>query len=310
MERGSPSVSIIIPAYNHADYLARAIDSVLAQDYPVELIVLDDGSTDATREVLAKHTGRFYWESHQNIGQAATLNKGWLMSKGDILGYLSADDFLLPDAVRLTVAALQSAPAAVVAYCDFELVDPNDKVIRYVRTADFSLEDMLSQLSCPPGPGALFRRSAFEATGGWNPALRLMADFEYWLRLALLGKFVRIPRALAAWRVHSASQSFAGVSPERAVEPVRIISEYFARPDFPSQLLHLEKSANARARLVTAQLHARSGRYMSAAAMFYQGCMTSPRVLFAFETWRLVANAFFQQPAYRLLWGLRQRFGQ
>jgi glycosyltransferase involved in cell wall biosynthesis len=310
VERGFPSVSIIIPAYNHADYLARAIDSVLAQDYPVELIVLDDGSTDATHEVLAKHTGRFYWETHSNIGQAATLNKGWQMSRGEILGYLSADDFLLPGAVRLTVAALQRDPGAVVAYCDFELVDPNGKVIRYVRAADFSLEDMLRQLACPPGPGALFRRSAFEATGGWNPALRLMADFEYWLRLALLGKFVRIPRALAAWRVHNASQSFARMSPENASEPVRIISEYFARPEIPRQLLHLEKSANARACLVSAQLHARSGRYASATAMFYQGCIASPRVIFAVETWRLVANAFFQQPAQRLLWSLRQHFEQ
>ncbi len=306
MKQESPSVSIVIPAYNHAVYLARAIDSVLAQDYPVELIVLDDGSTDGTREILAKYTGRFHWETHQNIGQAATLNKGWRMASGDILGYLSADDFLLPDAVRSTVAALQHDPDAVVAYCDFELVDPNDKVVRYVRAADFSLGSMLVQLACPPGPGALFLRSAFQASGGWNPSLRLMADFEFWLRLALLGKFVRIPRALAAWRVHSASQSFSGVSPEHAAEPVRIITDFFGRTDLPLQFHGLENASIARARLISAQLHARSGRYMSAAAMFFEGCLTSPRAVFAAETWRLVVNAFLQQPAHRLLWKVRR----
>ena len=306
VDREVTSVSIIVPAYNHASYLARAIDSVLAQDYPVELIVLDDGSTDGTRDVLEKYTGRFHWETHPNIGQAATLNKGWGMSKGTILGYLSADDFLRPNAVRTTVTALQNNLAAVVAYCDFDLVDPNDKVVRYVRAADFNLEDMLIQLVCPPGPGALFRRSAFEAAGGWNPELRLMADFEYWLRLALLGKFIRIPRALAAWRVHDASQSFAVVPPDRAIEPIRIVSEFFARADIPSPLLHLENRSIARAQLVSAQIHARSGRYMSAAARFCEGFMTSPRVLFAVETWRLVVNAFFQQPAHRFLWNVRK----
>ncbi|MGH8678564.1 MAG: glycosyltransferase family 2 protein, partial [Burkholderiales bacterium] len=77
MPHALPLVSLVIPAYNHADYLAQAIESVLGQDYPqIELIVLDDGSTDSTRDVLAKYTGKFHWESHQNMGQANTLNKG------------------------------------------------------------------------------------------------------------------------------------------------------------------------------------------------------------------------------------------
>ena len=78
-------VSIVIPAYNHARFLGQAIESVLAQTHPqVELIVLDDGSTDGTREVLAKYAGRFHCESQANMGQAATLNKGWAMARAMI----------------------------------------------------------------------------------------------------------------------------------------------------------------------------------------------------------------------------------
>ena len=76
MLESRPKVSLVIPAYNHAGFLPEAIESVLAQDYPhIELIVLDDGSTDSTRDVLMQYGGRFLWESHANMGQAATLTK-------------------------------------------------------------------------------------------------------------------------------------------------------------------------------------------------------------------------------------------
>ena len=103
-----PLVSIVIPAYNHATYLDEAIQSILKQDYPnIELIVLDDGSTDNTRAVLAKYAGMFHWETHKNMGQANTLNKGWQMSKGEVLSYLSADDVLLPHAVSTSMKYLR-----------------------------------------------------------------------------------------------------------------------------------------------------------------------------------------------------------
>ena len=107
MLSSNPLVSIVIPCYNQGHYLRQAIDSALSQDYPgIELIVLDDGSTDGTQALLASYPDRFYRESHANMGQAGTLNKGWRMSKGEILSYLSADDFLLPGAVRRSVEAL------------------------------------------------------------------------------------------------------------------------------------------------------------------------------------------------------------
>jgi glycosyltransferase involved in cell wall biosynthesis len=93
-------VTIITPAYNRANYLDETIQSILNQDYPnLEYIVLDDGSKDNTVEVLKKYRGRIIWETHPNIGETRTVNKGLSMAHGDIIGIVNSDDPLLPGAV-------------------------------------------------------------------------------------------------------------------------------------------------------------------------------------------------------------------
>jgi len=309
-ETGSHAlVSVVVPAYNHAETLPAAIDSLLAQDYPaLEIIVLDDGSTDNTRAVLAAYGSKIRWETHPNMGQAATLNKGWAMAGGEILGYLSADDFLYPGAVSAAVAAL-AAPDAIVTYCDFDHVDPAGRQLRQIRRPEFSLENMLITLDCPPGPGAFFRRSAYEAAGGWNPDLRQIPDFDFWLRLARHGRFIHIPEVLAAWRVHPGSQSFAFAGPERAEESVRVIAAFFAAADIDRRLLPLEPRSKARAHLYCAQLHARAGRYRAAALNIAQAHRLFPGTALQWHTWRSVANALFSRPAHHLIWWLRKITG-
>ena len=85
MTKKFPLVSIVTPTYNQAKYLTETIEKVLAQDYPnIEYIVLDDGSTDETPEILKKYSGKIRYERHANMGQARTLNKGWAMSSGTL----------------------------------------------------------------------------------------------------------------------------------------------------------------------------------------------------------------------------------
>lgn len=303
----APTVSIVIPAYNHADFLAQAINSVLAQDYPAtELIVLDDGSTDSTRDVLVNYTGRFHWETQQNMGQAATLNKGWKMAKGDILGYLGADDLLRPGCVRAAVEVLEACPDVVLTYCDFELIDPHSQFIRTVCAEEFDYRKMVVDFVCAPGPGVFFRRAAFECAGGWDPSLRQMPDYEYWLRLGLVGGFKRIPRTLAAFRVHEGSYTFSATPPERAEEPVRILNKYFGLAGVPVPIRQERDRAISNALLVSAQLHLRSGRYQSAfgcvrhAASLFPKNLLQPRIL------RQLANGLFNRLGHRLLWSVKR----
>jgi glycosyltransferase involved in cell wall biosynthesis len=302
-----PTVSIVIPAYNHAGFLGEAIRSVLEQDYPeVELIVLDDGSTDNTREVLAAWGSRFHWESQLNMGQANTLNKGWKLARGQILSYLSADDRLEPGCIRAAVDTLHAWPDVVLTYCDFDLIDLKSRSIRTVRTEAFDYRRMVAEFVCTPGPGVFFRRTAFEAAGGWDASLRQMPDYEYWLRLGLVGRFLRIPRLLAAFRVHDGSFTFSVATPERAEEPVRILNKYFSLPHVPILIRQERTRAISNAFLVSAQLHLRSGRYRAAFGCVREAARLFPRNLLRLRILRQFANGLFNRLGHRLLWTLKR----
>lgn len=292
-------VTIVIPCYNHAGYLERAIASVLNQTYEnVELIVLDDGSTDNTREVLERYGDAFHWESHENMGQANTLNKGWQMAKGDVLSYLSADDELLPDAVATSLHYLQDD--VVLTYCDFNLFDSSSRLIRKVSAPEFDYLAMFSQLICQPGPGAFMTREAFQAAGLWNNTYRQMPDYEYWLRLGLQGRFVRIPEVLACFRVHEESQTFAVADEEKAIEPLRVISGFIESENLPLEILELKGVALSNAWIFVAQLQIRAGRFLKGAQALRQAFILYPRNFIQVRTARILLNSLFNRSLHRL----------
>jgi glycosyltransferase involved in cell wall biosynthesis len=302
----SPLVTVVIPAFNKAAYLDDAVHSVLAQDYPhIELLVFDDGSTDDTEGVLKRYGNRFYWESHENMGQSATLNKGWRMSRGEILSYLSADDVLRPGCVRAAVEAMQAHPGVVLTYCDFELIDPLSRPIRTVRAENFDYRRMVAEFVCTPGPGVFFRRTAFERAGGWDASLRQMPDYEYWLRLGLLGDFRRIPRTLAAFRVHETSLTFSVTSELSAEEPVRIMEKYFGLANVPPEIRREQLRATSNALLFSAQLHLRSGRFRTAFRHTRRAAALFPANLFRLSVLRRIVNALLNRMGHRLLWLLK-----
>src|SRR5258707_14096934 len=143
MTRSDPLVSIVIPCYNQGTYVQQAIESVLSQDYSrIELMVFDDGSTDDTRTVLAAYAGKLHYETHANMGQARTLNKGWGMSKGEFLSYLAAADFLLPGAVRTAVAKHVASPRVFLTYCVFKGIHPKSRVFLRARSGVFPSPDV------------------------------------------------------------------------------------------------------------------------------------------------------------------------
>ncbi len=305
MSAAATLVSIVIPSYNHARYLEGAIESVLAQDYPrVELIVIDDGSTDGSAALLEKYRGRFHWQVQQNQGQAATVNRGWRMARGEVLGYLSADDALLPKAVSASVDCLARNPDAVVCYCDFNLIDPASAFLRRVRAPEFDYRAMLTQMVCPPGPGAFFRRTAYEKAGDWNRAYRQHGDFEFWLRLGLQGRFAHIPEVLASFRVHPGSQSF--VSSRTAIEePVKVMESYFADPHVPAELRAARAQSLSAAHLQMARLALRAGEWRLGLRAAGRAFALYPPNLVAWRTLRLGFNALFNRAGHRLLWTMR-----
>jgi len=289
-------VSIVIPAFNCARYLKEAIDSVLNQDYPdIELIVLDDGSTDETPAVLLEYGDRFFWERHANMGQSATLNKGWKMATGEFLGYLSADDSLLPNAISLSVNELKKNRNIVLSYCDYYLMDESSIITGRYFSPDYDHLKMLTHTLCPPGPGVLFRRQPFSRTGFWDTRLRQLPDYDYWLKLALLGPFLRIPEPLARFRVHSESQTCGLVDEEKSEEIMDVLSRFFCRDDLSADLLSVRNRSVSSGHIFSASLHLRSRRYEMAFDHISKALKIMPTCLFSRLAWqRLVYGFFFQ----------------
>lgn len=287
----SAGVAVVIPAFNHARYLSAAIDSVLAQDYPdIDLVVIDDGSTDDTVRTLKRYGPRLRWFSRGNRGQSATLNEGWSKTRGDVLLYLGDDDILLPGAVARAMSAMQAAPLLIGVYGDYLIVDDQSRTLRRVFMPDIDLPSMLGDFMTPPAAGTFLRRSIWEAVGGWDESLHQVPDRDFYLRALLRGRMQRIPETLAAFRVHQESQTFRPRHASRASEPIQVVDRFFQREDVPEALRRLKPRARAMARVVAARHDLRRRDWTAAVGHLTDAVRLQPHIAFSLSAWRFVAN--------------------
>jgi len=226
---GSPLVSVITPAYNRAPFLKETIESVISQDYPnVQYIVLDDGSTDNTREILQQYAGRIRWESHTNLGETKTVNKGFSMAGGEIVGVVNSDDPLLPRAISAAVDVLGARPDIAVVYPDWDMIDAEGQKIEHIQTHEYDYLNMLRWHHCIPGPGTFFRKWVVDRLAGRDTQFRYVADFDFWLRAGLLGQFLRVPQTLATFRWHADGASSKEQGTVMAEEHIRLVRKIFS----------------------------------------------------------------------------------
>jgi len=239
-----PLVSIITPAYNRADLIEETIFSVLNQSYPnIEYIVIDDGSKDNTLEIIKKYEDKLLLLTQDNIGETKTVNKGLRLAKGDIIGIINSDDPLLPDAVTTVVKEFLNNPEIIVFYPDWQMIDSEGNIIEYVRTFDYSYENMLRWQHCVPGPGTFFRRIVVDELKGRDENFRYVADFDFWLRAGLLGSFKRIPKIIATFRVHPGSASVNSRGVSMAEEQIKLIKKYYSSKYLTINLLGLKNES-------------------------------------------------------------------
>src|SRR5438045_2699555 len=123
-----PLISFITATYNTAPYLRETIDSVLAQTYPnIETIVLDDGSSDNTVDILKSYGTRIMWESHPNMGETRSVNKGFGIAKGEYIIVVSADDPVKPNLADVGIQWMEAHPEALIGYPDWDTIDAAGK---------------------------------------------------------------------------------------------------------------------------------------------------------------------------------------
>lgn len=224
-----PLVTVITPTYNRASLLEETILSVLKQNYPnVEYIILDDGSTDNTQNIIEKFKKKIVWISHKNIGEVRTVNKGFSLAHGEIITVVNSDDPLLPNAISEIVKFMENNPKAIVVYPDWLKIDKNGKEIENVITPNYSYEYMLKFHSNIAGPGTFFRRAILDKLKGRDTQFKYVSDYDFWLRAGLLGKFARIPKVLATSRSHPDQATNKNKGFSMAVEHLQVINKIFS----------------------------------------------------------------------------------
>jgi GT2 family glycosyltransferase len=254
----TPRVSFVLTNFNYARYIERAIDSLLGQrDVDLELIVIDDCSTDASRTILQRYENepRVRLLLHErNRGNIYSYNEGLALARGDIVGTFDADDVSLrPDVVARQVAMFDAHPEVGLVYTGFAIVDEADLPFReskpwasdHVRPAYEAFTDLLS-LNTVPHSGALVRRSCHDVVGWYDPRLSYAGDWDLWLRLA--GRFAvgYLAGPLYAYRVHRNNMTSRGKPPGEATrERLQAVENAFAAlpPDAPAAIREPRRDA-------------------------------------------------------------------
>lgn len=209
-----PVVSVVIPTFDGRRWICDAIDSALAQTYtPVEVIVVDDGSSDDTHALLERRYGsRIRYRYQPNRGLPTARNVGLGLARGRYVQFLDADDLLHPDKLALQVDALERTPEYAVAFSDFASFDSDPAQHTPHRVAErFRRDDVWRSLLAGNFivvHAALSRRDVLVAAGGFDEELSACEDYDLWLRLAARGcGFVHTPGVFALYRQTPTSMS-------------------------------------------------------------------------------------------------------
>jgi glycosyltransferase involved in cell wall biosynthesis len=239
-----PLVSIVTPSLNQAQFITQTIESVLSQTYsPLEYWVIDGGSTDGTLEILHDYRDRLRWISEPDNGQAAAINKGWRLTRGEIIAYLNADDAYLPSAITHAVQYLSAHPQVDAVYGDCDYVDEQGKFIRAYPTSPYNYAELVrSTLDYIPQPSMFVRRRAAKKIGYLDETLHCALDFDCWLRLGRHYAIAYLPQRLATLRLHPAAKSLKQLA-RFASELIRIYHNLFSLPDLPPPIRRLRREA-------------------------------------------------------------------
>ena len=201
-----PKISIVTPSYNQGKFIEETIQSVIEQQYPnFEHIVVDAGSTDHTVKILEKYP-HLNWISEPDKGQAHAINKGILMTTGEIVAYLNSDDIYRPGAFHTLaqVFTKELSTQVVVGNCDY--IDDKSQKIGFLKARYEKYEDLIrywgwEKSFCIPQQSVFIRRSVFSEIGLFDTHYHMTMDYDMWLRMAYVYPFRVIDQTLAAFRL-------------------------------------------------------------------------------------------------------------
>lgn len=203
-----PQVTIALPSYNQGRYLEKALESLFAQKLPIEVFVMDGGSTDNSVEIIRKWENQLSgWRSHRDQGQSAAINEGIAKGGAPYVCWLNSDDWFLDGSLARLVDALNQNPDAPAVYGKaWNFIEKNQSM-RPVWVEPFN-ERRLALRCIIAQPATLMRRSAWEAVGGLDESLHMTMDYDLWWRLfKTFGPLIHLDQFVAVNREHELTKT-------------------------------------------------------------------------------------------------------
>lgn len=240
----SPEISVVIPVYNGAAYIAAAIDSVLAQQgCGVELIVVDDGSGDGTAEAIAPYQSQVIYLYQPNQGVSVARNLGIRQAQGEFVAFLDADDYFLPGKLAAQLALFRRQPWLGLVHSGWRRVDAQDQALAEITPWEkYPVLDLVTWLQYKPVlPSAMvFRRDWLVRLGGFDPQLTAAEDVDLVFRLAIAGcQSAWLPQVTVAYRQHGQSAMGKGLVQADCLR--RLLDKTFQNPQLPIEGQLLER---------------------------------------------------------------------
>lgn len=205
-----PTISVCIPTYNRKEYLREALDSILAQTYKdYEIVIVDDGSTDGTEEMIKKLALPITYHWQKNSGDAATRNKLIELAQGRFIAFLDSDDLYCHDSLERLVTAAQAQEDMVVVYGTYTAIDKNGNIRRRRKKTShsgFITEHLFQEILAHPS-GSLLPKQMLKQEGGFDESLPVCSDYDKWLQLSLDYRFIGLSEPTFKRRRHEGNLS-------------------------------------------------------------------------------------------------------
>lgn len=232
MKSSLPTVSVIIPSFNHAKYIRECVESVLSQSYPnIEIVVVDDGSTDESVEILKGYGNRIRLIRQSRSRQARARNIGMKESSGEWIAFLDSDDRYLPGRIESAVKAVLIDPEIDLIWSDFRIINADGWVVKEIRwkrsQSDFRLELISKNPIC--NAGVTVRRKSLLELNGFDERIPRACDGLAWYRLAARGKkFTHLPIILLDYRIHenNDARAFMPMTRDRDLALMIAVKDY------------------------------------------------------------------------------------
>ncbi len=262
-----PIVSICIPTYNRKEYLRETIDSILTQTYKdFEIVIVDDGSTDGTEEMIKEldFPITYYWQ--QNSGDAAARNKLIELAKGKYISFIDSDDLLMPDAIERLISVMETENGEVIVYGSYYRIDENGKIYGRCKRRLYSgsITKYLFETILVHACGSMFPTKILRESPAFDKSLNICSDYDLWLRLSIKHRFIALPDPTFKRRRHSTNLSIASFE--------NCLIEYNVVDRFYHDLGGKEVIPKATAAKVLSRKKLRAGRYAVREHLYDQAC--------------------------------------